>query len=341
MNSPIHSDIEGDYRLFDHIPTGVFILSKDFRIIFWNRCMEEWTLLEKKVLLNSDIFHHFPHLGAPKYRKRIADIFSGGAPTVFSSQLHRHIIPAALPGGKFRVQYTMVTGIPSSIPGEIHALFSIQDVTSLTEAINSYNLEHRKLIVEMDVRKKAEEELKKLNVILKERSIRDGLTGLHNHRHFWSVMRRDFLLAERHKNDLSLLLIDLDFFKKVNDVYGHLFGDAVLKGIGKIIQKSVRKTDIVSRYGGEEFAVLLPGADADSAVLIAENIRLAIEGHKFKSAQGKVQVTASTGVASLVEHGPDSPQKLLDMADNALYCSKELGRNRIIVYSQDEGKAQG
>lgn len=322
-----------DYGLFDHIPTGVFILAKDFRIIFWNRCLEEWTLLARESLLNTDICLHFPHLDLPKYRKRIAAIFSGGAPTVFSSQLHRHIIPASLPGGKFRIQYTLVTGIPSEIPGEIHALFSIQDVTSLTEAINSYNLEHRKLLAEIDVRKKAEDELRKLNVKLKERSIRDGLTGLHNHRHFWFVMRRDYQLAERHKSDLALLLIDLDLFKRVNDVYGHLFGDLVLKGVGKIIKKCVRTTDIVSRYGGEEFAVILPSTDLTGAGVIAENIRRAIEQHCFKNAQEKVRVTASIGVATFNDHKPDSPQRLLDMADNALYSSKEQGRNRIVVFS--------
>ncbi len=297
--------------------------------------MEEWTLLKRENLLNTDICHHFPHLDAPKYRNRITPIFSGGAPTVFSSQLHKHFIPAPLPAGKLRVQYTLITGVPSEVPGEIHALFSIQDVTSLTEAINCYNLEHRKLLDEMEVRKKAENELKKLNVMLKERSIRDGLTGLHNHRHFWSVMRRDYLLAERHGNDLALLLMDLDLFKKVNDVYGHLFGDTVLKGIGKIIQKCVRKTDVVSRYGGEEFAVLLPVTDIAGAQLIAENIRRTIELHSFKSGQEKVSITASIGVATLTAHKPDSPQKLLDMADTALYSSKELGRNRVIVFSAD------
>ena len=329
-----------DYRVFDHIPTGVFILSEDFRIIFWNRCMEEWTMVERGSLLGSDVFRHFPHLDAPRYRKRIADIFSGGAPTVFSSQLHKHIIPAPLPGGKFRVQYTVVTGIPTGTPGETHALFSIQDVTSLTEAINCYNLEHRKLIAEMDVRKKTEKEFKKLNVILKERSIRDGLTGLYNHRHFWNAMRRDFQLAVRHKIDLALLLIDLDLFKKVNDLYGHLLGDTVLKGVGKVILKSVRTTDIVSRYGGEEFAVLLPGTNVSGAGVIAENIRRAIEQHRFKSTQGKFHVTASIGVASINDHVPDSPQKLLDMADSALYCSKERGRNRVVVYSPGSGSCQ-
>src|SRR6185369_7217909 len=137
--------------------------------------------------------------------------------------------------------------------------------------------------------------------------------------------------------DLSLLLLDLDLFKKVNDVHGHLFGDVVLKGVAKVILKSVRKTDMVSRYGGEEFAVLLPGTNVSGAGVIAENIRRAIEQHSFKSAHEKVHVTASVGVASINDHAPDSPQKLLDMADSALYCSKERGRNRIAVYSQDTG----
>jgi len=127
--------------------------------------------------------------------------------------------------------------------------------------------------------------------------------------------------------------------KYLPDSYGHLVGDVVLKGVAKVILKSVRATDMVSRYGGEEFAVLLPGTNVSGAGVIAENIRRAIEQHCFKSTHAKVSVTASIGVASINDHEPDSSQKLLDMADSALYCSKERGRNRIVEYSPVTGNS--
>jgi diguanylate cyclase (GGDEF)-like protein len=328
-------------ELLDYIPTGVFILSREFTILFWNRCMEEWTKIPSQEIVGSSLFDQFPQLEAPRYLNRIKEIFRGGPPTIFSSQLHKHIIPAPLPGGGLRVQSTLVIGLPADSAGEFHAIFSIQDVTSLTEAINSYNREHRRLLAEMQERAKAEEELKRLNRILKEQSIRDGLTGLHNHRYFWQQLKRDYLLADRHGSDIACLLIDLDFFKKVNDMHGHLCGDAVLKSVARLIQKKVRKTDVVSRYGGEEFAVLLPSTDIDGARIFAENIRSTIELHRFKKLEAQVRVTVSIGVATLREHHPDSPERLLDMADTALYCSKELGRNRIVAYGAETADSPG
>jgi diguanylate cyclase (GGDEF)-like protein len=261
---------------------------------------------------------------------------------VFSSQLHKHLIPAALPGGKFRIQYTVVTGLPTGKGNEFHALFSIQDVTSLSAAIDNYNLTHRELLTEMAERHRAETELqktaaelKRLNQVLKDKSIRDGLTGLYNHRYFWQVMRRDFSLANRHGTGLSCLLIDLDYFKKINDTYGHLFGDTVLRGIGKKIQQHVRQTDVASRYGGEEFAVILPSTNLEGAMVIAETIRKTIEKTALRKGSETVRVTASIGVSSLKEHRADTPEKLLDFADTALYDAKNRGRNRIACYPEN------
>jgi diguanylate cyclase (GGDEF)-like protein len=329
-----------DYWLYDHIPSGIFILAQDFTIRYWNRCMEQWTMLSCSTMVGTSIFANYPELQAPRYLNRIMDIFRGGPPTIFSSQLHRHFIPAPLPGGKLRVQYTVVTGLPSGMPGEYHALFSIQDVTSLTEAIGNYGLAHQKLLVEMAERRKAEDELSKyadelqrLNKILNERSIRDGLTGAFNHRYFWQILRRDFLLAQRHETDLACLIIDLDFFKLVNDTYGHMFGDKVLKGVAKRIREKVRETDIVSRYGGEEFTVLLPNTDLAGAMVMAENIRQRLERYKFRKGQEVVQITVSIGISTLRDHTPDSPQQMLDFADAALYSSKDAGRNKVLAYS--------
>ena len=178
-----------DFSLLNHVPMGIFIISSDLRVLFWNRCLAEWTGLPGEKMQGAALLDHFPNLAAPRYLNRIREIFTGAPPTVFSSQLHKHLIPAPLPGGKFRIQYTVVTGLPTGGSQKFHALFSIQDVTSLSEAINNYHLAQRDMLAEMAERRKAEEELKnsaeelnRLNKALKEKSIRDGLTGLFNHR---------------------------------------------------------------------------------------------------------------------------------------------------------------
>lgn len=331
-----------DFSLLDHIPSGILILDSDFNILYWNRCLEQWTRRGGREMVGTSLFSHYPELESPRYLHRITDIFRGGPTTIFSSQLHKHFIPASLPGGRQRVQYTVVTGLPAEREGEYLALFSIQDVTDLTDAINNYGVAHRKLIVEMEERRKVEEELqrsseelKRLNHALNESSIRDGLTDVYNHRYFWQILRRDFLMAERHEHELSCLIIDLDYFKRVNDTYGHLFGDRILKGVAKRIRERIRETDLVCRYGGEEFTVLLPNTDLSGASIIAENIRSGLEKSRFRKGAETVRVTVSIGVASLLRHRPDSPQQLLDYADSALYRAKDTGRNRVCLYAAE------
>ena len=102
------------FALLDHAPIGQLILRQDMVVLFWNRCLESWTGIARERILGSCILEHFPHLGTAKYASRIEGIFKGGPPTVFSSQLHKYVIPAALPGGKLRFQYTVITAIPAA-----------------------------------------------------------------------------------------------------------------------------------------------------------------------------------------------------------------------------------
>ncbi len=329
------------FALLDHSPIGHFVVKDDFTVIFWNRCMESWTGIPRHEIVGSAITGRFPHLGETKYLNRIKSAFAGGPPTIFSSQLHKQLIPAPLPGGKYRFQYSVVTAVPDR-NGGFYALFSLQDVTSLTEAIENHRHALKKAGDEMEERKKAEtklvkytEELQRLNTILKERSIRDGLTGLYNHRYFYYFLRREFLLAGRNRTDLACLLLDLDNFKKLNDTYGHQFGDTVLKTVAARIRKTVRETDVVSRYGGEEFAVLLPGTDLEGAHVIAERIRARVENQALPHGSLSAQVTVSIGLATSREHQPVKPQDLLAFSDRALYQAKAAGRNRVTVYSPE------
>ena len=152
----------------------------------------------------------------------------------------------------------------------------------------------------------------------------DGLTGLKNRRVFQERLAEEFYRAQRYHIALSLLLLDVDKFKQFNDTFGHPAGDEVLKIVARLLQNAVRDTDFVARYGGEEFVVLMPYTDQDAALKLAERLRSAIESAPWS----KRPVTASFGVASLSPEC-DTEESLLSQADQALYQSKNAGRNRV------------
>jgi diguanylate cyclase (GGDEF)-like protein len=161
----------------------------------------------------------------------------------------------------------------------------------------------------------------------------DGLTGLLNHRTFQVRLADMLSRAERHGHKLALILTDIDFFKKINDTYGHPVGDQVLQRVSKVLADSVRKIDVVARYGGEEFAIVMEGADAAGAQLLAERIRLDVAKQAFPSDQGAFHVTLSLGIAGVPTDAQDK-QALIERADQALYCAKHGGRNRTVTYQQ-------
>ena len=164
--------------------------------------------------------------------------------------------------------------------------------------------------------------------IAETRAATDALTGLANRRAFEDTMRRMLAQADRTVSPLAALAIDLDHFKRVNDVYGHEQGDNVLAAVGDTLGSTVRASDFVARYGGEEFIVLAPDTDASSAMVLAEKLRRAIATIGLPSGGGTI--TGSIGVAAFPEHGTDA-EILLRAADRALYAAKEHGRNRIEV----------
>jgi len=161
-------------------------------------------------------------------------------------------------------------------------------------------------------------------------SIRDDLTGLHNRRYFNERLLDEIERAQRYGEAVSILMCDIDHFKRVNDTYGHPFGDSVLCWVGDQLQKNLRKTDVISRYGGEEFAILLMNTKRTEASNIAEKIRDSIEKSLFSHLNTGIKITLSFGVATL---GDDSNtfEGLLIRVDNALYSAKIQGRNRVCL----------
>jgi two-component system, cell cycle response regulator len=159
----------------------------------------------------------------------------------------------------------------------------------------------------------------------------DGLTQLYNKKFFIDVLSKEFSFSRRNEQPLSLLMIDIDHFKAVNDTYGHMAGDLVLKFVGQYLLKNLRLENIAARYGGEEFAVILRNVDDKQALMIAERLRKAIESEKMAFRGNIVQVTISIGIATLEAKNFETIEDLIHKADEHLYEAKESGRNRIVM----------
>jgi diguanylate cyclase (GGDEF)-like protein len=170
---------------------------------------------------------------------------------------------------------------------------------------------------------------------LYESSVLDALTGAYNRKHFEERLAAEVAYAKRHGTPLSLLLFDLDHFKRVNDSFGHLGGDHVLRSVGGLVKKTLRTEDVFARYGGEEFAIIARGIDVGKAYLFAERVRLAIEISKIEFNGLLIPVTISLGVASLACAGADATAEvLIGKADERLYVAKGTGRNRTVSASR-------
>lgn len=178
-------------------------------------------------------------------------------------------------------------------------------------------------------------ELEKKNKILDNLANIDGLTGVYNHRYFQNILDQEISRALRHKTSISIILIDIDHFKLVNDTYGHQIGDFILAEFSKIIQENIRQYDTLARYGGEEFVVVLPETSCENALVVGEKLRSVIEQTGFHDSREKYHVTASFGLACGTPATEDNFNKndLIHQADQALYEAKAKGRNRVVGYS--------
>ncbi len=173
------------------------------------------------------------------------------------------------------------------------------------------------------------------NANLYELAIYDGKTHLYIHRYFMLRLEDEFHRIKRYSGNISIIMFDLDHFKKVNDTYGHQAGDDVLIRIAKEIKKVCRTSDIASRFGGEEFALLLPETNSEGSYIFAEKIRRIVEDIDFISDDSKFKVTISGGISAFPENKAASGQELLNFADKALYKSKENGRNRVTIFKDN------
>ncbi len=305
--------IEGNllllFELLDYVPLGVVVLDRDMKVIFWNACLEDWTETPRTALVGTDIRERFPHLAESRYMTRITELSRGGAPTIFSSQLHPHIIPSRLRGGRLRVQHTVAVAVPTIDGERFHSLLAIADVTNLADA--------------MEALKGARDEAKR-------QAATDPLTGIANRRHFVDMAERMVAQALRYGRPCALLLLDLDGFKSVNDTHGHAVGDTVLRSFVEVCRRSLRDCDMLGRLGGDEFAVLLPETSSAMALVTAERLRSAVNSEVVDAEGKRLRAAVSIGTSGLDEQSR-TLDALLKKADDALYEAKKRGRNRVVA----------
>ncbi len=233
--------------------------------------------------------------------------------------------------------------IPIESQGRLAGILSLRDIfrvrlwhveSRLNQELRTLQQIKSLLDLESDERAK---ELIQINARLSELALTDDLTGLYNHRYLKQRLQEEVSRSRRYGLALSLLFVDIDRFKEINDAFGHAAGDQVLRRLARLLRTTVggsvlariRRYDVVARYGGEEFALLLPITDTGAAMVVAERVRAAVEGTAVQLDGGKtVQLTVSIGVATLPDHGTDE-EGLLGAADEALYLAKNAGRNRV------------
>ncbi|MGQ9584911.1 MAG: diguanylate cyclase [Anaerolineae bacterium] len=263
-----------------------------------------------------------------------------GTPAVIGADQHASLIRRVLLSGKpFPKQVDQigpkekggmgtVVGVPMNVEGRTVGVIVAEKLLPEVGGWTEQNWELLQLLAEQAAPALMTASLYRRMSTL---AITDGLTGVYNHRHFHERLTEEWLRTERYHNPLSLIMMEADNFKQINDTYGHLQGDAVLRDLASLILRTVRDVDIVARYGGDEFTVILPETDAQGALTVAERIRRAVEEHTFACEEGTIRVTVSVGVTS---HPPIADRNaLVRAADEALYVAKRQGKNRVVVGS--------
>ena len=174
--------------------------------------------------------------------------------------------------------------------------------------------------------------LKKEKTRLEKLAITDYLTGIYNIRYFYHRLEEEFSRSERYFIPISCMMFDLDYFKKINDTYGHRVGDIILREFAQLVKRRIRKSDVFARYGGEEFILLLPQTTMKGAIVEAERLRAAVKEHQFENLKEKDVITVSIGIACNPDKNIKDYDDLITFADNALFTAKNKGRDQIVTY---------
>lgn len=300
-------------ELPNRLNTGIIILDDKFNILMWNRFLEVHANKSDKQVIGKSIFAVFPELPKKWFERKLSSVMQLKTQSFCGWEQRHHLFELShsrpiTTDSDFMAQNC--TFLPIAVKGGVDRIcILIEDVTDVCHYQTQLN--------------KALQELALSNRI-------DGLTQAFNRKHWEECLASEFSRAHRYKQDLALMMLDLDLFKLLNDTYGHLGGDKVLVETSTVINDILRMGDLFGRYGGEEFAVILPNTTLEGAKNVAERIRKAIENHAIDYQEAKINVTVSIGVAVMDAHDTRY-EDLISRADIALYKAKHLGRNQVCL----------
>ena len=297
-----------------HIDVGLVILDRSFTVQLWNSFMQNHSASRADEVLGKNLFSLFPELPEAWFKRKADAVFTLNnsafttweqRPYLFRFKSYRPITSLA----PYMYQNSMILPLKDARGNVDHICIVLYDVTEA--AVNKIKTQEA-------------------NLRLKHISRTDGLTGLLNRKTWENELESEFKRFARSQNSCSLVILDIDHFKKINDGYGHPAGDEVIRKTSHILKESIREIDIAGRYGGEEFVIILVDTDLAGAEVVAERLRQQIEAQIVEYDGNNITYTVSLGVAELSSNYSDKTQ-WLSTADQALYQSKESGRNQVTL----------
>ncbi|MFL6535562.1 diguanylate cyclase [Pseudomonas alvandae] len=297
------------------IDVGVVVLDREYRVQVWNTFMENRSGVQPKDAQNRNFFSLFPEIDRQWFSRKVESVATLGTPafTVWEQRPYLMRFKSYQPiTGQEEFMYQNTTLLPLRSPDNRinHICLVIYDVTDV--ATNRHQIQAA-------------------NAQLQLLSSTDRLTGLYNRGHWEGSLKAAYARHQRYGNALSLVMLDIDHFKHVNDTYGHQAGDKVIEQLAQLLREHARESDVAGRYGGEEFGVVLSDTDQAGARIFAERLRQAVEQLLVQYNGQDIRFTISLGVADLSAPANDHAE-LIARADQALYTSKKTGRNRVTVH---------
>ncbi len=305
------SELLSFQQVCDSVPMGIVILTGEYRVVYWNLWLEQKTGIPVVQATGKTLKELYPDFENKRFTWAMENVLNNHSPQIMSQSLNHFLLPIPINnrgrhGLSLMQQHVQIAPVPGP-QGNTLAMISIQDVTENVIRSSAYTELAQKLM---------------------EDSSRDPLTGVYNRRFMWDWLLPQLKLISRAKTPLACLMMDIDHFKKVNDQFGHTVGDKVLVSFVGVVNYCLRESDMLVRYGGEEFAAFLPGNDLKGGVNAAERILNTINTSCLASFDAG-RITCSIGVSSWDCNDPCTGEDLLKAADKHLYKAKNNGRNQV------------
>jgi diguanylate cyclase (GGDEF)-like protein len=299
----------------ERVGFGIFVLDRELNVVMWNRFMQDHSGRTAEQVIGRSIFTSFPELPRVWLTRKVESVFQLGS-FAFSSWEQRPYL--------FKFDHDRpITGGVDYMQQDCTFMPLVRDREVVAVCVTISDVTHASMM-----QRARDEAVAKLQ----EYADRDGLTGIANRRYFELRLADEFARWQRYGGGLSLLLFDLDHFKRINDEFGHLVGDTVLRVTAGRVAQTIRVQDLFGRFGGEEFALLLPCTGFPDAMAVAEKVRQAICETPIDVQGTRVPVTASFGGAQAKKDVTSSYEALINEADAALYSAKRQGRNRSVGF---------